>query len=53
MTQPQGFIDFEHPSYVCKFTKALYETLKSIIVTEVFKKSVTDSNLFFVSTEEV
>ena len=55
MTQPDGFVDPEHPEYVCKLKKSLYglkqsarcwnETLDSFLING-YKKSNADSCIY-------
>ena len=58
MCQPEGFIDVQKPSHVCKLRKALYglkqaprawyDKLKnSLITTWNFQNSKADTSLFF------
>ena len=56
MTQPSGFIDPNHPSYVCHLQKSLYglkqaprawfEKLQSALSTMGFQASQSDPSLF-------
>ncbi|KAK0574940.1 hypothetical protein LWI29_031289 [Acer saccharum] len=56
MTQPPGFIDSNHPTYVCKLKKAIYglkqaprawyHELRQFLLTVGFKNSYTDTSLF-------
>lgn len=53
---PQGFVDYEHPDYVCKLHKSLYglkqtprawyNKLKSYLFELGFKRSALDLSLF-------
>lgn len=57
MSQPEGFIDSTHPTYVCKLSKALYglkqvprawfEKLKGALVSQGFTNSKSNTSLFF------
>ncbi|KAH9652235.1 retrovirus-related pol polyprotein from transposon RE1 [Citrus sinensis] len=57
MCQPEGFVDLQKPSYVCKLKKALYglkqaprawyDKLRDILITKWrFRKSRADTSLF-------
>ena len=56
MTQPDRFVDPEHPEYVCKLKKSLYglkqsarcwnETLDSFLMKNGYKKSNADSCIY-------
>ncbi|KAK6122039.1 hypothetical protein DH2020_044210 [Rehmannia glutinosa] len=57
MAQPEGFIDPEKPTHVCRLVKALYglkqaprawfEKLRDFLVSLQFHASTSDSSLFF------
>lgn len=54
--QPPGFIDEEHPSYICKLNKVIcglkqalqapYQELKTYLISFGFTNSYSDSSLF-------
>ncbi|RVW88563.1 Retrovirus-related Pol polyprotein from transposon RE1 [Vitis vinifera] len=56
MAQPPGFVDSDHPSYVCKLHKAIYglkqaprawyHELRQFLLTSGFKNSHSDTSLF-------
>ncbi|RVW86311.1 Retrovirus-related Pol polyprotein from transposon RE1 [Vitis vinifera] len=56
MAQPLGFVDSDHPSYVCKLHKAIYglkqaprawyHELRQFLLTSGFKNSHSDTSLF-------
>ena len=56
MTQPPGFVDSDHPSYVCKLHKAIYglkqaprawyHELRQFLLAFGFKNSHSDTSLF-------
>ncbi|CAA7017946.1 unnamed protein product [Microthlaspi erraticum] len=56
MEQPPGFVDKDHPSYVCKLNKAVYGLkqaprawyleLKAFLLSLGFKNSLADTSLF-------
>lgn len=56
MHQPEGFIDFQYPSYVCKLNKALYglmqaprawyDRLKGSLLQWGFQASKSDTSMF-------
>ena len=56
MAQPLGFVDFDHPSYVCKLHKAIYglkqasqawyHKLRQFLLAFGFKNSHSDTSLF-------
>ncbi|KAL6324620.1 hypothetical protein AAG906_013433 [Vitis piasezkii] len=56
MAQPLGFVDADHPSYVCKLHKAIYglkqaprawyHELRQFLLTSGFKNSHSDTSLF-------
>ena len=57
MCQPEGFVDLQKPSYVCKFKKALYglkqaprawydKLIDSLVAKWGFRKSRADTSLF-------
>jgi histone deacetylase 1/2 len=60
MQQPQGFVDQDHPSYVCKLRKAIYglkqaprawyHELRTFLLHSGFKNSHTDTSLFVLNT---
>lgn len=60
MSQPQGFVHSDHPSYVCKLNKSLYglkqaprarfERFTSHLLTIGFEASKANPSLFYIST---
>ena len=56
MAQPPGFVDHDHPSYVCKLHKAIYglkqaprawyHELRQFLLASGFKNSHSDTSLF-------
>ena len=60
MQQPTGFVDQDHPSYVCKLQKAIYglkqaprawyHELRTFLLTSGFKNSHADTSLFVLTT---
>lgn len=58
MSQPPGFIDKDHPSYVCKLKKSIhdlrqsprvwYEELRKFLLNYGFRNSVADSSLLII-----
>lgn len=56
MTQPPGFVDSDHPHYVCKLRKALYglkqaprawyNELRQFLLSSGFSNSLADTSLF-------
>lgn len=56
MAQPQGFLDKDHPSHVCKLTKAIYglkqaprawyQELRTFLLHSGFRNSHADTSLF-------
>lgn len=62
MQQPQGFVDQDRPSYVCKLRKAIYglkqaprawyHELRAFLLHSGFKNSHTDTSLFVLHTDK-
>jgi hypothetical protein len=60
MQQPPGFVDQDHPSYVCKLRKAIYglkqaprawyHELRTFLLSSGFKNSHADTSLFVLTT---
>uniref|UniRef100_A0A2N9I718 Integrase catalytic domain-containing protein n=1 Tax=Fagus sylvatica TaxID=28930 RepID=A0A2N9I718_FAGSY len=60
MQQPPGFVDQDHPSYVCKLRKAIYglkqaprawyHELRTFLLHSGFKNSHADTSLFVLTT---
>ena len=56
MSQPEGFIDPDHPEYVCKLKKSLYglkqsarcwnQTLDSFLVTNGYRRGGADNCIY-------
>lgn len=63
MTQPQGFVDADHPLHVCKLRKAIYglkqaprawyTELRQFLLASHFTNSVADTSLFIFSDKGI
>jgi hypothetical protein len=63
MRQPPGFVDSEHPDYICRLTKALYglkqaprawhARLAAALRAHGFVPSTADSSLFLLQKPQV
>ena len=63
MAQPPGFVDHDHPSYVCKLHKAIYglkqaprawyHELRQFLLASGFKNSHSDTSLFVLRSNHV
>jgi hypothetical protein len=63
MTQPQGYIDSQHPSHVCKLLKSIYglkqaprawfESFTSQLLHLGFSASTADSSLFIYKNDNI
>ncbi|XP_019089052.1 PREDICTED: uncharacterized protein LOC109127913 [Camelina sativa] len=63
VSQPEGFVDPDHPTYVCKLNKALYGLkqaprawyleLKQYLVSAGFRNSLSDTSLFVLRRDKL